>query len=81
VEGVASFYELVRHINTEHSITVLLVSHEVNMVATISTRVVCLNKDLIYCGEPETAMTRHMLERLYGRDYEIRRHDHSRPQT
>jgi zinc transport system ATP-binding protein len=77
VEGVASFYELVRHINTEHAMTVLLISHEVNMVATTSTKVVCLNKDLVCCGEPRKVITPETLEKLYGSDFELRQHDHS----
>jgi zinc transport system ATP-binding protein len=76
LEGVASFYELVRHINQEHSITVILISHEVNMVATTSTKVVCLNKDLVCCGDPKTVMTRGTLEKLYGADFELREHNH-----
>jgi zinc transport system ATP-binding protein len=77
LEGVASFYDLVRHINQEHSITVLLISHEVNMVATTSTKVVCLNKDLVCCGDPKTVMTRGTLEKLYGADFELREHNHN----
>jgi zinc transport system ATP-binding protein len=77
VEGVASFYDLVRHINQEHKITVLLISHEVNMVLATCTKVVCLNKDLVCCGEPKTVMTAETLEKLYGADFELRQHDHS----
>jgi zinc transport system ATP-binding protein len=76
VEGVASFYELIRHINTEHKMTVLLISHEVNMVSTTSTKVVCLNKDLVCCGEPRHAITPETLEKLYGEDFELRQHKH-----
>jgi zinc transport system ATP-binding protein len=76
VEGVASFYELVRHINVEHKMTVLLISHEVNMVSTTSTKVVCLNKDLVSCGEPRKAITPETLEKLYGEDFELRQHKH-----
>jgi zinc transport system ATP-binding protein len=77
LEGVASFYDLIRHINTEHRITVLLISHEVNMVSTTSTKVVCLNKDLISCGEPKSAMNPETLEKLYGQDFELRQHNHN----
>jgi len=77
VEGVASFYELVRHINKEHEITVFLVSHEVNMVFKTSTKVVCLNKDLVCCGDPRKVITTEILDKLYGPDHELRVHDHS----
>ncbi len=76
VEGVKSFYELVRHVNSEHSITVLLISHEINMVFTTSSKVVCLNRDLICCGDPNKVITNETLEKLYGADHELRIHHH-----
>jgi zinc transport system ATP-binding protein len=77
LEGVASFYELVRHINQEHSITVMLISHEINMVFTTSTKVVCLNKDLVCCGDPKKVITSETLDKMYGPDHELRMHNHA----
>ena len=76
MEGVSSFYELVRHINEEHHITVFLVSHEVNMVSTTSTKVICVNRSLFCCGEPEKVMTKELLEQLYSSHFEMRDHIH-----
>jgi zinc transport system ATP-binding protein len=77
VEGVASFYQLIRHINTEHRMTVILISHEVNMVSTTSNKVVCLNKDLVSCGDPKKVITSETLGILYGADFELRQHNHN----
>ncbi len=41
-----NLYELIRHLQQDHSITVLLVSHDVDSVLPISDRVLCLNKTL-----------------------------------
>jgi zinc transport system ATP-binding protein len=76
IEGVASFYELVRHINKEHHITVFLISHEVNMVSTTSTKVICVNRSLFCCGEPQRVMTKETLEKLYSSHFEMREHIH-----
>ncbi len=76
VEGVASFYELVRHINTEHHITVFLISHEVNMVSITSTKVICVNRSMFCCGEPQRVMTKEILEKLYSSHFEMREHIH-----
>ena len=76
LEGTASFYELVRHENEVHKITIFLVSHEVNMVFHTSTKVICLNRALIGCGEPHTVLTKELLERLYSTHFEMRDHEH-----
>jgi zinc transport system ATP-binding protein len=76
LEGTASFYELVRHENEVHKITIFLISHEVNMVFHTSTKVICLNKALIGCGEPHTVMTKELLEKLYSTHFEMREHEH-----
>ena len=39
-------YELIRHLQKDHSMTVLLVSHDVESVIGLSDRVLCLNKTL-----------------------------------
>jgi zinc transport system ATP-binding protein len=76
IEGAASFYELVRHVNEEHNITVFLISHEINMVSTTSTKVICINRNMFCCGEPSKVMTKEMLDRLYGAHFEMRDHVH-----
>jgi zinc transport system ATP-binding protein len=76
LEGTASFYELVRHENEVHNITIFLISHEVNMVFHTSTKVICLNKALLGCGEPHTVITKELLEKLYSTHFEMRNHDH-----
>lgn len=76
IEGVASFYELVRHLNREHHITIFLVSHEVNMVFTTSTKVICVNKGIFCSGEPNRVMTKELLDQLYGSHFGMRDHIH-----
>ncbi len=76
LEGTASFYELVRHENEVHKITIFLISHEVNMVFHTSSKVICLNRSLMCCGEPHTVMTKELLEKLYSTHFEMREHEH-----
>jgi zinc transport system ATP-binding protein len=76
IEGAASFYELIRHINKEHNITVFLISHEVNMVSTTSTKVICVNRSMFCCGVPEKVMTKELLKELYNSHFEMRDHVH-----
>ncbi len=42
----SGLYELIRHLQQDHKMTVLLVSHDVESVLPLSDRVLCLNKTL-----------------------------------
>jgi zinc transport system ATP-binding protein len=39
-------YELIRHLQQDHQMTVLLVSHDIDSVVALSDKVLCLNKTL-----------------------------------
>lgn len=42
----AGLYELIRHLQQDHTMTVLLVSHDIDSVLPLSDQVLCLNKTL-----------------------------------
>jgi len=76
LEGEKDFYEIIRHQNQDHGVTVLMVSHEVNMVYAYATQVICLNKNLFCFGRPKDAITKEVLEKLYGSDVSMTEHHH-----
>ncbi len=76
MEGEKNFYEIIRHLNEEHGLTIVLISHEINMVYKFATQVVCLNKDLICFGETKEAITQQVMKKLYGENMEFRAHKH-----
>lgn len=76
VEGEKTFYELVAHLNKARGISVIFISHEVSMVYTLATKVVCLNRNMVCYGTPDKAITREVLEKLYGKDFAIKEHKH-----
>jgi zinc transport system ATP-binding protein len=66
VSGERTFYELIAHLHTQHSVTVVLISHEVDIVRRISDHVICLNHSVICAGDPTEVLTPTHLETLYG---------------
>lgn len=74
--GTKSFYEIVQHLNRVHQTTVLLVSHEINMVYKFADQIICVNRDLICYGKPKDAITKEVLEKLYGEDVRFQEHKH-----
>jgi len=75
-EGEKDFYEIIKHLHQDHHVTILMVSHEINVVYTYATQIICLNRDLLCFGTPKEAVTRDILKRLYGDDFEIKAHTH-----
>ncbi len=74
--GAKGFYDIVAHLNHVHQTTVLLVSHEINMVYKFADQIICLNRDLICYGKPKDAITKEVLEKLYGQDVRFQEHRH-----
>jgi zinc transport system ATP-binding protein len=71
-----TFFELIEHLNKTHNLTIMLISHEVQMVYKFATQILCLNKDLVCSGHPREAITKEVLERLYGKNVEFQPHEH-----
>ena len=75
-ESQRRFYALVRDMNEEHGITVVLVSHDLGVVSAHLHRVVCLNRTLFYDGDPSAVDIDEILARLYGGEPRAMAHAH-----
>jgi len=65
VAASQSLYELLRQLHRE-GMTVVMVSHDVGVVAQFVDSVACLNRRLVAHGRPETVLTGDTLEEMYG---------------
>lgn len=74
--GEKSFYEIINHLNSKHGVTIMLISHEINMVYKFATQIICLNKDLICMGTPKETITKEIIKKLYGNETELKLHNH-----
>lgn len=77
IAGEQTFYELVRHLHREHRCTVVMVSHELDVVANYADLVLCLNHRLVCQGRPAEVLTPRTLTQLYGKEAGLYRHRHS----
>lgn len=64
--GEETIYNLLHSLQDVFGITVLIVSHELNMVFQYASSVVCINKKMLCYGEPRSTLTKGRLENLYG---------------
>ncbi len=66
VEGVAEVYSIIKELHAQQAMTVILVSHDVDMVFRYATQVLCVNHRLMCSGVPFETLTKENLEALYG---------------
>ena len=73
--GEGLLLDVMKHLNTEHGTTIVLISHDVSVIAKIVTHVVCLNGTLVCFGTPHKALTSSNLRKLYGDDWVPHTHE------
>jgi zinc transport system ATP-binding protein len=74
--GEKGFYEIVEYLNKVHHTTIIMSSHELSMVYKYADRVICLNQKVYCSGDPSKAITKDVLEKLYGKNTELKPHSH-----
>ena len=76
IDSQEKFYELLTKLNKEHHLTIVLVSHDIDVVLNEVSSVLCLNKTLIYHGNPKTFLKEEYIEKLYGKNRKLVIHNH-----
>jgi zinc transport system ATP-binding protein len=75
-EAQTSFYALLHHVNRERDVTLILVSHDIGVVAKEVTKLACLNRRLIFHGRPGDFLSDAALTALYGPAVRVVSHEH-----
>ncbi|OGN10396.1 MAG: hypothetical protein A3J46_02165 [Candidatus Yanofskybacteria bacterium RIFCSPHIGHO2_02_FULL_41_11] len=76
IGGEETIYNLLRKLNKEHSMTIIMISHELNIVYKYANSVLCLNKEMICYGSPNDVLDPQALAKLYGGEAGFYKHDH-----
>ena len=66
VQGQETIYNLLRRIQEQEHLTLLLVSHELEIVMQYATQVLCLNRKLLCAGAPREILSNELLQQMYG---------------
>ena len=61
----SGFYELLKSLRTE-KMTILIVTHDVGVIASYVDSIACLNKKIIVHGIPQEVLNGETLEQMYG---------------
>lgn len=70
------FYTLLKKLNHDLGLTLILVSHDINVVTHEVTEIACINQALVYHGDPKNFFTDDAIERLYGKNARLISHNH-----
>lgn len=74
VSAEVTVYSLLHKLKEKEGLTVLLISHELEVVYHYATSVLCLNKKSVCFGPPDTTLNNESLTKLFGRDSGFYRH-------
>ncbi len=70
------FYILLTKLKREKNLAIIIVSHDVEVVMREVNSVLCMNKKLVYHGNPEQFLEGNYAEQIYGKGKKFIHHDH-----
>lgn len=74
--GEETIYNLLKKLHQERNLTILLISHDLNIVYKYATNVLCLNKEMVCYGVPADVLDSTSLIKLYGDETGFYKHEH-----
>lgn len=76
VGGEETIYSLLYRFWQKQNLTIMLVTHDLNVVWEYATQVICLNKQQTCMGKPDEVLTPEQLKQLYGTGIKFYKHQH-----
>lgn len=70
------FYDLLKNLNQSMGLTLVLVSHDIDVIASQATNIAFINGRLLYYGPTEAADVGGLVKELYGENMKFIRHEH-----
>jgi zinc transport system ATP-binding protein len=75
VSAQDAFYQLLAELNKQ-GLTVILVSHDIDVVVNEVSKLACINEGLVYHGRPKEFMEKDYITKLYGKTRKFILHGH-----
>jgi zinc transport system ATP-binding protein len=77
VSAELTVYSLIEKLKKESDLTIIFISHELQVVYQHAASVLCLNKEKVCFGPPRNVIDKKSLQKLYGGDVHFHHHkDH-----
>lgn len=76
IGGEETVYNLLKKLRDKKDMTILLISHDLNIVYKYANNVICVNKEMICYGAPNEVLDPSALVKLYGGEAGFYKHEH-----
>ena len=60
-----TFYEFLASLNRDHKLTIIFISHDIDVISKEATTVLCLNHNMVCHGLPQNLLNEGVLKKLY----------------
>lgn len=74
ISAETTIYSLLHKLQQKENLTLMLISHELQVVYKYATQVICLNKEEICFGPPKEMLDKDSLMKLFGSDVGFYQH-------
>ncbi len=76
IHGEHEFFEMIEDIHAAGDMTIIMISHDIDIVYRYATQVICLNRKLVCQGVPSTVLTKETIEKTFTTKHGIYEHRH-----
>lgn len=73
-----TIYHTLADLRKKQGLTVIFISHDIQMVYQYVDNVLCLNKEAVCFGGPGEALSAEVLQKLYGKEAGVFSHEHKK---
>ncbi len=70
-----SFYQLLKRLRDEESLTIIMVSHDIGTVSAVVDKLACIKQKIHFHGSPRECVPSDALARVFGKDVYFVNHD------
>jgi zinc transport system ATP-binding protein len=81
VGGEETIYNLIKKLHDKKGFTILIISHDLNIVYKYASKVICINKKMVCHGIPNETLDPHGLAELYGGHAGFHQHNNPKEDT
>lgn len=75
IGGEETIYMLIHELSEKKKLTILLISHDLDVVYEHATNVLCINKRMVCHGVPHVALSEGVIQKLYGHHTSVYEHE------
>lgn len=70
------FYKFLTEINKKKNLTIIFISHDLDMISRQANEIICLNHKIVYSGKAKDVDEKALVEDIYGKEFTHIHHDY-----